>query len=84
MNQNYRINISKNALKFINKQDAQLKKRILSGIYKLPYGDIKKLKGSAFCRLRIGDIRVIFTRNDAELVIIVIGIGNRGQIYGDL
>jgi mRNA-degrading endonuclease RelE of RelBE toxin-antitoxin system len=30
------------------------------------------------------DIRVIFTKDDTELVIIVIGIGNRGQIYEDL
>jgi mRNA interferase RelE/StbE len=84
MNQNYKINISKNSLKFINKQDAQQKKRILSAIYKLPYGDIKKLKGNEFYRVRIGDIRVIFTKDDTELVIIVIGIGNRGQIYEDL
>jgi mRNA interferase RelE/StbE len=45
MNQNYKIDISKNALKFINKQDTQQKKRILSAIYGLPKGDVKKLKG---------------------------------------
>jgi mRNA interferase RelE/StbE len=45
MNQNYKINVSMNALKFINKQDIHQKKRILSAIYRLPKGDVKKLKG---------------------------------------
>jgi mRNA interferase RelE/StbE len=84
MNQNYKINISKNALKFINKQDTQQKKRILSAIYGLPKGDVKKLKGYEYYRLRVGDVRVIFTKNDKELVILIIDIGNRGQIYESL
>jgi hypothetical protein len=34
-------------------------------------------------RLRVGDFRVIFEKNDNELIIIDIDIdiGNRGQIY---
>lgn len=84
MNQNYKIDISKNALKFINKQDTQQKKRILSAIYGLPKGDVKKLKGYEYYRLRVGDVRVIFTKNDKELVILVIDIGNRGQVYESL
>lgn len=81
MNQNYKINISKNVLKFILKQDIHQRKRLLSAIYRLPFGDVKKMKGNEFYRLRVGDIRVIFTKSDAELVISVIGIGSRGQIY---
>ena len=84
MIQNYKINISKNALKFINKQDNYQRKRILSAIYGLPKGDVKKLKGYEYYRLRVGDFRVIFTKNDKELVILVIDIGNRGQIYDNL
>jgi len=37
MNQNYKINISKNALKFINKQDNYQRKR-----YYLPFMDCLK------------------------------------------
>jgi mRNA interferase RelE/StbE len=85
MNQNYKIKISKNALKFINKQDIQKKTRILSAIYGLPKGDVKKLKGyTEYYRLRVGDVRVVFTRNDKELLILVIDIGNRGQVYEEL
>lgn len=61
MNQSYRINISKNVLKFINKQDIHQRKRIMSAIYKLPEGDVKKLKGFEYYRLRVGDFRIIFT-----------------------
>ncbi|WP_340162580.1 type II toxin-antitoxin system RelE family toxin [Thermoclostridium caenicola] len=50
----------------------------------MPKGDVKKLKGYAYYRLRVGDFRVIFTKNDKELVILVIDIGNRGQIYDNL
>ncbi|HOA56333.1 MAG: type II toxin-antitoxin system RelE/ParE family toxin [Clostridiaceae bacterium] len=84
MNQNYKIDISKNALKFINKQDTYQRKRILSAIYGLPKGDVKKLKGYEYYRLRVGDFRVIFTKNDKELIILVIDIGNRGQAYENL
>ena len=84
MIQNYKISISKNALKFINKQDVQQRKRILMAINKLPFGDVKKLKGNEFYRLRIGDIRVLFTKNDEELVILVVSVGNRSQIYENM
>jgi len=50
----------------------------------LPKGDVKKLKGYEYYRLRVGDFRVIFTKNDKELVILIIDIGNRGQIYDNL
>lgn len=32
-------------------------------------------------RLRVGDFRILFEKNDKELIIVVIDAGNRGQIY---
>lgn len=32
-------------------------------------------------RLRVGDFRILFERNDKELIIVVIEVGNRGQVY---
>ena len=43
--------------------------------------NVKKLKGRDGYRLRIGDWRVIFTIDNGELVLIVIEIGPRGDIY---
>jgi mRNA interferase RelE/StbE len=42
-------------------------------------GDVKRLKGAAGCRLRIGDWRVIFIE-DARSVT-VIAVGHRKEIY---
>ena len=44
--------------------------------------DIKALSGKGyFFRLRIGDYRAIFTIEKEILVIVVINIGSKGQIY---
>ncbi len=78
----YTIEILKNVEKFIRKQNKDTQKRIISAIYSLPNGDVKKLKGfDNYYRMRIGDIRIIFEKEDRNLKIVVIDIGNRGQIY---
>ena len=42
-------------------------------------GDVKKLKGRAGARLRIGDWRVIFFDEDGNIV--VVAVGHRREIY---
>lgn len=82
MKSNYNINLTKKAEKFIKRQDKDTQKRIIRAIIELPEGDVKKLKGmNDIYRLRVGDFRVIFEKNDNELIIVVIDIGNRGQVY---
>lgn len=66
----------------MKKQDVPTRKRLVSAIEKLPLeGDIKKLQNRAGYRLRVGDFRVIFDSNG--VIIDIINIGNRGQIYKD-
>jgi mRNA interferase RelE/StbE len=44
--------------------------------------DIKKLEGhDDRYRLRVGDYRVIYEINDGQLVILVVGVGHRREIY---
>jgi len=82
MKNNYNIKFAKKAEKFIKKQDKDVQKRIIKAIIELPDGDIKKLKGmNEIYRLRVGDFRILFEKNDKELIIVVIDAGNRGQIY---
>lgn len=45
-------------------------------------GDIKKLQGTIGYRLRVGDYHVLFNVNG--IIIDIIKIGNRGEIYKDL
>ena len=43
----------------------------------------KKLKGNlaAIWSFRTGDYRVLYTFNDSELVVLVLGIGHRREVY---
>lgn len=79
----YRVVLKKRAKKFIDKLSKSEKIRIVSAIEQLPDGeDIKKLKGhSDLLRLRVGDYRIIYTVDNGEYVVIVIDVGNRGDIY---
>jgi mRNA interferase RelE/StbE len=41
----------------------------------------KKLKGSEFYRIRIGDYRVIYEINIDELLVLVVRVGHRRKVY---
>ena len=43
--------------------------------------DVAKLTGRPGYCLRIGKYRAVFERNDGELIILVIDIDSRGEIY---
>jgi mRNA interferase RelE/StbE len=46
-----------------------------------PNNNVKRLKGSADYRLRVGDWRVIYEVQDNRLVIVVVRIAPRGSAY---
>ena len=72
------IKYSKQALKFLKKQEIVTQKRIINAISNLHKGDVKKLQNRNG-RLRIGDYRVIF--DNVENIIFIQIIDNRGQVY---
>lgn len=73
------INYSKQAVKFLGKQDKITQKRIVSAINNLPNGDVKKLQGRTGFRLRVGNFRIIFDHYGN--ILYIEKIDNRGQIY---
>ena len=83
------IKYSRDALKFLEKQPRKDAERIRDAIGKLkktpPEGDIKPLHGysDGRKRLRLSSWRVIFRNTiDGKIeVILIIDIGNRGDIY---
>jgi len=71
---------SRIAKKRIESFDKPTKQRVKSAIEKLPLGDVKKLKGyNNEYRLRVGNLRVLFTYTDDN--IIINDILPRGQAY---
>ena len=78
----YKIIFQKAALKFIKKQDKKTQERLLKAINQLPQGtDIKKLQGQEMYRMRVGDMRVIYTVDDVVMIISIENIDNRGDVY---
>lgn len=73
------IQYSKQAIKFLQKQDTTTKKRIVKAIENLPLGDVKKLQGRNGYRLRVGSYRIIFDKNGN--ILYIEKIDNRGEIY---
>lgn len=63
------IQYSKQAVKFLKKQDLPTRKRIVNAIECLPLGDVIKLQNRHGYRLRVGDFRVIFDINGNILAI---------------
>ena len=80
---NYEIKIERKALKFINRQPPDQKRRIMSAINKLPgQGDRRSLKGAkGLFRLRVGDYRLVYFVNNGQLIVYVIDADNRGDVY---
>ena len=74
---------SKIAVKHINELDKTTKLRIKSAIEKIPFGDIKKLKGfQNDYRLRVGNLRVLFSWENDKITIK--DVLPRGQAYKNL
>lgn len=75
-----KIEYRKKAVKYINSCDIQTKWRLKEAIEKIPFGDVKKLKGfENEYRLRVGNLRVLFTLENG--IITINDISPRGQIY---
>ncbi|WP_096200481.1 type II toxin-antitoxin system RelE family toxin [Bacillus sp. FJAT-45350] len=85
----FEIKVSNKARKFIQKQDTPTRKRIKNALVHLaedPYNrkenDIKKMKGyTDTFRLRVGDIRMIYKIEDEKVILYVLNIDFRGDIY---
>ena len=78
------IKYHKRAVKFINSLPPKERQRIKDVINKLITApencDIKSLEGyTDIYRLRIGQYRVIYTKDN--VILFIIDVGNRGDIY---
>ena len=79
----YRIILDKPALKFLQKQPKAQQERLLRAIQGLPdAGDIRPMSGHEnLYRLRVGSYRVLYSVDGELLIVHVLTIGNRGDVY---
>jgi len=80
----YDITFSDFADKQLSKLPLNTQNRIVTTIKRCrirPYSHVKKLVGSKYFRLRVGDYRVIIDIIDNKLIIHVIEVGHRKNIY---
>ena len=83
------VEFIKEAVEELSRIDPIWQKRILNKIKILSAdpknlaNNIKKIKGMYrdYYRLRVGDYRVIYSRENDRLIIIIIRIGHRKEIY---
>lgn len=85
----YRIEVKKSAAKELKKISKSDQKRIVRAIdnlaENLPNPDTTKLKGNnPFHRIRVGDYRIIYEIQNDILLILIIKIGHRKDIYRNL
>lgn len=76
--------VSKKTLLSIPKRDLGLISRKLLQLEDDPYKNSKKLEGRDYWRLRVGDYRIIYTIDKGILLVLVIRIGLRKDIYKKL
>lgn len=80
----YEIIFSEIALKQLKKLEHSLQERIISSLERIrirPETYLKKLVGCVGYRLRVGDYRVIVDLDNNKLLILVIKIGHRKNVY---
>ena len=82
----YTIDIAPAAERALKKLSADIRKRIFKAFFKLeveprPSG-VKKLSGEDdFYRIRVGDYRIVYQIRDNELVILVVRVAHRREVY---
>jgi mRNA interferase RelE/StbE len=81
----YRVVFQKRALKELRALPARIVRRIEASVEELtmdprPAGCVK-LTGMALWRIRVGDYRVIYEIRDDVLLVLVIEIGHRREVY---
>jgi mRNA interferase RelE/StbE len=81
----YTVTILRSAQKQLAQVDSQSRSRIASALHALAENprppDCKKLVGRPAWRIRVGTYRVIYEIQDKELIVLVVTIGHRREVY---
>ncbi len=81
----YTITIKESAFKALSKIDSPYRSRLFDAIEKLKNnpnaGSVLKGEFSGLRRIRIGDYRIVYEVQNGQLVILVIRVAHRREVY---
>lgn len=81
----YQVILPKTAQKELDRLPDDVASRILTRLAGLQTNpcptDVKKLKGRDAWRIRVSDYRVIYEIHDRQLVVLIVTVGHRREIY---
>ena len=83
----YEIVFTDTSQKQFNKLEKDVQERIIKALERIrirPESYVKKLVGDPGYRLRVGDYRVILDIEKSVLIILVVKVGHRKNIYDNL
>lgn len=85
----YKIEVKKSAAKALKKIPKADRKRIVNKIDSLaenpPFPETSKMKGdNPFHKIRVGDYRIVYEIQEDVLLILIVKIGHRKDIYRNL
>jgi len=81
------ITYSKQALKYLRKMPRARAEDMMSALREIDAhrsafkGDLIRMTNSPYHRLRVGEYRAILDIDDGKLVVLVLKIGTRGDVY---
>jgi len=82
----YRIEVAPHALRHLRRLDPAARRRIQAAVELLaehprPSGATKLTGGKGAWRVRTGDYRIVYEIHDHVLVVLVVAVGHRREIY---
>ena len=83
----YQLKYRRQARNYLAKLPFKIKSKIVDKLHEIqrnpddPTFDVDKLKGESGYRLRVGQYRIIYTRHEDQLIVEVVRIRPRGDIY---
>ena len=80
----YNVEFSETAQKQLYKLEKEVRIRVISTLERIrirPHPHVKRLVGSPYFRFRVGDYRLILDIKSDKLIIFVIEVGHRRDIY---
>ena len=86
----YKLEFSKEALKYLHTLDVHYSQRIIKKIKELTKNaenlSIKKIKSTKYnlYRLRVGNYRVIYSIEHNQITVFIVAIGHRKDIYDQI